>query len=60
MLEDRLASTFHINQDSLPEMPTQKLVNGSLRIIKKLLMEMLAGEVFPTEREEYNLIIILR
>src|SRR4051794_7995530 len=47
MLEDRLASTLHISQDCLPEVPTQKLIDGSLRIIKKLLIEVLAADILP-------------
>jgi hypothetical protein len=61
---NRLASTPHINENSLPKMPTQKLIYRSLRIIKKSLIKMFASnDIVPGKVklvEADNLVIILR
>ena len=41
-------------------MPSQKLINRSLRVINKLVIKILAGNALPIRAEAYNLIIILK
>jgi hypothetical protein len=43
----------------LPEVPSEKLINWSMRILKKLLIEMLAGDALPIESEANDLVTIL-
>ena len=60
MFEGRHTSTSHINQNRLSEMPTQKLINRSIRIIEELLVKLSASNTLPISSEEYNLVVILK
>ncbi len=60
MFEGRHTSTSHISQNRLSEMPTQKLINRSIRIIEELLVKLSASNTLPISSEEYNLVVILK
>ena len=40
-------------------MPTQKLIDWSMRILKELLIEMIAGDALAVRSETHDLVIIL-
>ena len=59
MLEDRLASTPHINQNRLSKMPPKKFIYWPLRIIKKSSIKMFPGNLLAVKAEVYDLVVIL-
>jgi hypothetical protein len=59
MLEGRLASTPHINQNRLSKMPPEKSIYWPLRIIKKSLIKMIPGNPLAVKAEVYDLVVIL-
>ena len=54
-----LTRAFHVCQDSLTKMPTQELVNWSVRMIAKILVEMLASNSIGVTLKADNLVIRL-
>jgi hypothetical protein len=60
MLEDRLPSTLHIYKNSLPEMPTQKLIYWYLRFIEKSAVKMFTSDTLPIECKAHNLVMVLK
>ena len=58
-LENRLSGSPHIRKYCLPEMPMQKLIDWSMRILKELLIEMFAGDALAIRSETHDLVIIL-
>jgi hypothetical protein len=59
MLKDRLTYPFHVCQNRLPEVPTEKLISRSLGIIKRSLIEVLSRNTFLINTKAYNLVIVL-
>src|ERR1700721_1355820 len=59
MLKDWLTNPFHVCQNRLPEVPTEKLISWSLGIIKRSLIEVCSRNTFPINTKAYNLVIVL-
>jgi hypothetical protein len=47
MLKYGLASTLHVCQNRLPEVPTEELIGWSLGIIKRSLVKIFSSNAFP-------------
>ena len=60
MLEYRLPSTLHVDQNRLSEVPPKEFIGWTLRIIKKSLIKMFPGNILTVKTEVYDLIPILK
>jgi hypothetical protein len=60
MLEYWLSGTLHIRQNSLAEVPTEKLINWSLGVIEKSSVKILSSNAVSISLKAYNLVIILK
>jgi hypothetical protein len=59
-LEDRFAITPHISQDSLAEMPAQKLVSGPRGVLQKPVIKIRSSDINHILHKGDDLIIILQ
>jgi len=60
MLEYRLASTPHINQNRLSKMPPKEFIWWPLRIIKKSSIKMLPGNIMTIKAKVHDFMAILK
>ena len=58
-LENKLSGSAHARQHCLPEMSAEKLIGWSMRILKKLLIEVIASNTLAVKSETHDLVIIL-